>query len=86
MLEDEAILLSRILIVDDEPDNVHVLEKMLKEEGYSCLQSTTDSSKVRDICQTIHPDLVLLDLQMPTPDGFEVMEQHTSPQLLRGNN
>ena len=68
-------LKSKILIVDDEPANVELLEDILEEEGYTYFRSTTDSRKTIDMYEEIRPDLVLLDLNMPYLDGFQVMEQ-----------
>ena len=65
---------ARILIVDDEPANVSLLEYMLAQEGYTKVTSTTDSSEVVALCTRSQFDLVLMDLHMPRPDGFEVME------------
>ncbi len=66
---------SKILIVDDEPANVKLLEQMLEQEGYKSVRATTDSREVVNIYQEFQPDLVLLDLKMPHMDGFEVMEK-----------
>jgi two-component system, NtrC family, C4-dicarboxylate transport response regulator DctD len=67
-------LQGKILIVDDEPNNVTLLEYTLKKVGYSSLRSTTDSRKVVGIIEEFKPDLILLDLHMPHMDGFQVME------------
>jgi putative two-component system response regulator len=73
---DEAIAASaRILIVDDEPANVKLLEMMLELAGYHDFRSTTDSRDALPIFREYQPDLVLLDLSMPHLDGFEVMRQ-----------
>src|SRR5438067_8117469 len=64
----------KILIVDDEPANVALLEDMLGEQGYNHLKSTTDSRCVRELCDEFDPDLILLDLFMPHLDGFAVLE------------
>src|SRR4029453_19521691 len=64
----------RILIVDDEPANVALLEDMLSEQGYSNLRSTTDSRQVLELCNEFDPDLILLDLFMPHVDGFAVLD------------
>ena len=64
----------RILIVDDEPANVALLEDMLGEQGYTQLKSTTDSRRVLELCDEFDPDLILLDLFMPHLDGFAVLE------------
>jgi len=64
----------RILIVDDEPANVALLEDMLSDQGYINLKSTTDSRRVPEFCREFDPDLILLDLCMPHVDGFAVLE------------
>ena len=62
-----------ILIVDDQPANVSLLEKILAGSGYENLTSTTDPRAVEELVRSAKPDLLLLDLQMPHLDGFEVM-------------
>lgn len=64
-----------ILIVDDEPANVMLLERILQREGYTNLHATTDSREARTLFDAFGADLVLLDLQMPHLDGFDVMAQ-----------
>ncbi len=75
MILEEQFLNAKILIVDDEADNISVLEKTLKLAGYTSLQTTTDSRKVKTIYQDFLPDLILLDLNMPHMNGFQVMDQ-----------
>jgi putative two-component system response regulator len=65
----------RILIVDDEPANVLMLEQLLELAGYEDVRSTTDSTEVERLYATYRPDLILLDLHMPGLDGFEVMRR-----------
>jgi putative two-component system response regulator len=65
---------ARILIVDDQPANVILLERMLEQWGYTHVTSTTQSHEVPNLCAELEPDLLLLDLQMPAPDGFQLME------------
>lgn len=65
---------ARILIVDDIPANVELLEKMLKIEGYTNIYSATDPRDTTKLYLEQKPDIVLLDLQMPLLDGFQVME------------
>jgi len=72
-LESKDYLRSKLLIVDDEPGNVILLEQMMIQEGYNCLYSTSDSTQCIDMFAEVQPDLVLLDLNMPRMDGFEVM-------------
>jgi putative two-component system response regulator len=70
-----ALQRARILIVDDEPANVLLLERLLERAGYHNFVSTTDSAQALPLSTQRPPDLVLLDLHMPAPDGFEVMQQ-----------
>ena len=70
-----ALQQARILIVDDEPANVLLLERLLTRAGYENVVSTTDSAQALPLCTQSPPALVLLDLHMPVPDGFEVMRQ-----------
>ena len=65
---------ARILVVDDQQANVILLQRMLAQWGYENVTVTVDSSTVHDLCKASPPDLILLDLQMPPPDGFELME------------
>ncbi|NIP99853.1 MAG: response regulator [Nitrospinaceae bacterium] len=65
---------AKILIVDDEQGNIHVLKRMLKAAGYQNITSTTDSRTTFDLYKTLHPDLVLLDIKMPGFNGFDVMQ------------
>lgn len=64
----------KILAVDDEPSNVALLEAMLEDAGYSRVKSLTNSRIVMETCAAFDPDLVLLDLMMPQPDGFAILE------------
>lgn len=64
-----------ILIIDDNPANIRLLEKLLINFGYSSIHSISDPREASRIYSEIHPDLVLLDLNMPYMDGFQVMKQ-----------
>lgn len=66
---------ARILIVDDEPVNVRLLEYHLQDRGQMNFRSTTDSRQALPLFREYQPDLVLLDLMMPHVDGFAVMAQ-----------
>jgi diguanylate cyclase (GGDEF)-like protein len=74
-ISEEEILNARILIVDDQKANVLLLEKMLSNAGYRCVSSTTDPYAVCALHLDNSYDLILLDLQMPGMDGFQVMER-----------
>jgi putative two-component system response regulator len=66
---------ARILVVDDERVNVVLLERILEQDGYRNVKSTTDPSVVAALYEEFEPDLVLLDLHMPKLDGFGVMAE-----------
>ena len=74
MLQATEILNASILIVDDQEANVMLLEQVLRNAGYTRITSTMDPQAVRALHQQHRYDLILLDLQMPDMDGFEVME------------
>ncbi len=62
---------ARILVVDDVPENVRLLEAVLAARGYDVI-SATDSRTALDLAESAKPDLVLLDVVMPQPDGYAV--------------
>jgi PAS domain S-box-containing protein len=74
MVEVPNILDASILIVDDQRANVSLLEQMLIEAGYTCVASTMNPQEVCALHRKNRYDLILLDLQMPGMDGFQVME------------
>lgn len=74
-MEDHLFTDARILIIDDQPSNVALLEGILQEEDFTSYCSVTDSREALNVFDEYLPDLVLLDLQMPFLDGFEVMKQ-----------
>ena len=74
MVSSSEILNAKVLIVDDQEPNVLLLERMLRGAGYASIHSTMDP---RDVCELHRQNqyaLILLDLQMPCMDGFEVMQ------------
>jgi PAS domain S-box-containing protein len=74
MVAEPEILNAGILIVDDQQVNVSLLEQMLREAGYACVSSTMNPHEVCALHRKNRYDLILLDLQMPGMDGFQVIE------------
>jgi adenylate cyclase len=65
---------ARILVVDDVPENVRLLEAVLQAQNYDVV-TATDGKAALDLAQSAKPDLVLLDVMMPPPDGLAVCKQ-----------
>jgi len=74
MVSASDILNASVLIVDDQESNVSLLESMLGEAGYTRVASTMNPLEVCALHRKNGYDLILLDLQMPGMDGFQVME------------
>ena len=74
MIDATEILSARILVVDDEPEAASTLAQALALNGYGAVSTTNDPAAVRELHRTNDYDLILLDLQMPGMDGFQVME------------
>ena len=73
MITESEILNAKILIVDDQESNINLLEQLLTDSAYNAFTSTMNPLEVVSLHQENHYDLILLDLQMPVMDGFEVM-------------
>ena len=74
MINEQEILNASILIVDDQQSNVILLQEMLLNAGYDRIAATSDPYAVFELHHKNRYDLILLDLQMPGMDGFQVME------------
>ncbi len=74
MIAAAEILKAKVLIVDDQQANVQLLEKMLRGAGYVSISSSMNPFEVCGLHLNNHYELILLDLQMPGMDGFQVME------------
>lgn len=74
MISASDIIHGKILIVDDQQANIMLLERMLRGAGYESITSTMNPGEVCELHRKNHYDLILLDLQMPGMDGFQVME------------
>lgn len=66
---------ARLVVVDDEPANLAVLGRLLQRAGYRDVVLMTDPAALLDQLTTLDPDLLVLDLQMPRIDGFEVLQR-----------
>ncbi len=76
MLESNMDLKSAvILVVDDERSNVLLIEAILNESGYTNVISTQDPTQVLSLYRQHNVDVILLDINMPVMDGYDVMEQ-----------
>lgn len=73
---------AKVLIVDDEPFNIEVLEQALDETDYQVVTASNGQEAWAKI-QSEQPDLVLLDLMMPVMDGFEVLAKVKEDSMLR---
>ena len=67
----------RIVLVDDDPHVVKYLKKALEESGYD-VTATTSGMQARTIVKERVPDLLILDLNMPEPDGFDLLKVERS--------
>lgn len=75
---------TRVLVVDDEVDTLTLLRRILEIAGYAP-STTLNSSDALAIAETEKPDVILLDIMMPKPDGFELckmMRANSSTQSL----
>ncbi|WP_158601706.1 hybrid sensor histidine kinase/response regulator [Solilutibacter pythonis] len=72
-----------ILLVDDQPTNLHVVNTLLERQGYEVI-AATNGEQALERCREIRPDLILLDMMMPGMDGFELLHAiKQDPQLMR---
>ncbi|MGD9841637.1 MAG: response regulator [Steroidobacteraceae bacterium] len=74
MIDTYNILNASILIVDDQDANVALLQQLLSDANYTAVTATNNPQDVCALHRRHRYDLILLDLQMPTMDGFQVME------------
>lgn len=75
ILRDSDIFAAKICVIDDEPANVLLLERLLEQVGYTDIVSFTNSKLGWEFVTNHEIDLLLLDLQMPFMSGFEILEK-----------
>lgn len=74
MISKDELLKAKILAIDDEEDNISLLMILLESEGFTNVHTTTDSTKLVEMYKSLRPDILLLDLNMPIVDGFDIMD------------
>ena len=74
MTQDSQRVRISALVADDDDQNARLLVRILERGGYGSINSTTDSEQVLPLCKELRPDLLLLDVSMPSPNGFEILE------------
>ncbi|MFT9849727.1 response regulator transcription factor [Aneurinibacillus sp. REN35] len=65
----------KIVLIDDELDILHLLETVLKKEGFIHIYKASDGRQGIELCRSEQPDLIVLDIMLPDMDGFEVCRQ-----------
>jgi CheY-like chemotaxis protein len=73
---------ARILVVDDDPNNIEILREILKSQ-YTVLSATSGQNAVALAAANPPPDLILLDIKMPNMDGFDVLKTLKTSQRTR---
>lgn len=66
--------MAKIMVVDDEPDIVYLVSKMLKKEGHEIVEAYSGREALEKL-KTTRPDLILLDVMMPGINGWEVSKK-----------
>jgi CheY-like chemotaxis protein len=74
IVTDADIRQANLLIVDDQEANIILLKQLLGQAGYTRVASTMEPREVCELHRNHHYDLILLDLEMPGMDGFQVMD------------
>lgn len=73
---------AKIMIVDDEPINIKVVQKYLQGHGYTNFRTTSDSTSAVGMVGSERPDIILLDIMMPEVSGIEILQQvRETPEL-----
>lgn len=67
-----------LLVIDDKPENIRLLVRILNRAGYLNITTSTDPTRLPELHAICKPDIVLLDLHMPARDGFELLQDLTA--------
>lgn len=81
--EFDALKDAKIMMIDDEPSTIEILQLFLEDSGYKHFIKTSDSAAAFGVVLTERPDVVLLDLMMPQVSGFEILVQLRADKLLK---
>jgi len=76
------VLKDKILLVDDNEDALYAVERMLAHAGFEIF-TALDGQAALDVAQSVHPDIILLDVMMPKIDGLEVTRRIKSDDILK---
>ena len=79
----QALRQATVMMVDDEPTTIDVLQAFLETEGYQRFITTSESIRAMDLVASENPDVLLLDLQMPKVTGFEILTRLRRDQRYR---
>ena len=74
-MEPGATLSAKILVVDDEPHVIAIIEAALTSGGYTNVLTTTRSDEVVDLYRSEAPDLIIMDMNMPGVHGMDIIEE-----------
>jgi putative two-component system response regulator len=66
---------AKIMVVDDEPTNVKLVQRFLELDGYERFVTTTDARRALQMARDEQPDCILLDLMMPHVSGLEILDK-----------
>ena len=81
--EELHVMRPKVMIVDDEPINIEVLQDFLQEAGYGRFVSTSDSTTAMAMLFDERPDVLLLDLMMPVVGGFDILKSVQADRILK---
>jgi cyclic di-GMP phosphodiesterase len=72
---EDAVRQAKVMVVDDEPTNIKVVQRLLQLAGYTKFVTTSDSTTALALLREAQPDIVLLDLMMPMVSGLEILTE-----------